>query len=109
MNIFQAIGNTIDYQCRAGQSGVSKTPMMGFREHGKFVEGRSMILKGMDRESFGEAIERNFEPGSTIITDEYGSYIGLEDKYNQVSVNHSVGEYVRDETHIFGLFVTTPK
>ena len=62
---------------RSGRGSVGKTPVMGFRERGVHAEGRSIVLKKMDRKSFREAIERNVEPGSTIMTDDFGSYVGL--------------------------------
>ena len=41
-------------------------------------------------------IRATIEPGSTIHTDEHGSYAGLSDVYNHEIVLHSAGEYVRD-------------
>ena len=42
----------------------------------------------------------NVEEGATIYTDQSRSYRGLE---NRESVNHSIGEYVRNQVHVNGL------
>ena len=36
------------------------------------------------------------EPGSTVMTDEHPSFVGLSGRYYHHAVNHSAGEYVRD-------------
>lgn len=47
-----------------------------------------------------EKIIDNIEEGSTVITDEHKSYYHLYCAYNHQSVNHSKGEYLKDEdTH----------
>ncbi|MFN3818540.1 IS1595 family transposase [Blastomonas sp.] len=41
-------------------------------------------------------IDANVARGSTIMTDEHASFVGLSDRYFHHRVNHSAGEYVRD-------------
>lgn len=41
-------------------------------------------------------IDAHVAPGSTIMTDEHASYVGLARRYYHHRVNHSAGEYVRD-------------
>ena len=36
-------------------------------------------------------------------TDAFRSYNGLSDAYTHITVNHSVGEYVRDQAHTNGI------
>lgn len=40
-------------------------------------------------------IAEHVEPGSTIMTDEHPSFVGLSSRYFHHAVNHSSGEYVR--------------
>lgn len=49
-------------------------------------------------------INAHVVPGSTIMTDEHPSFVGLSDRYYHHRVNHSAGEYVRDYcTHTNGI------
>jgi transposase-like protein len=49
-------------------------------------------------------VKANVEQGSNLMTDEDRSFIGMNGHFNVQSVNHSAGEYVRDETiHINGI------
>jgi len=41
-------------------------------------------------------INAHVAPGSTIMTDEHASFVGLSGRYYHHRVNHSAGEYVRD-------------
>lgn len=41
-------------------------------------------------------INAHVAPGSTVMTDEHASYVGLSSRYYHHRVNHSAGEYVRD-------------
>ena len=51
----------------------------------------------------GKVIE-HVELGSNIMSDEFASYIGLEGRVHHHTVNHSLGEYVRDYfCHVNGL------
>ncbi len=44
------------------------------------------------------------EEGSTVYADQNGEYKGLSKKnYKHVSVNHSVGEHMRDQVHTNGV------
>jgi transposase-like protein len=40
-------------------------------------------------------ISQHVEPGSTVMTDEHPSFVGLSHRYYHHTVNHSAGEYVR--------------
>ena len=41
-------------------------------------------------------IEANVAPGSTILTDENRAYRVIGQRFTHHTVNHSIGEYVRD-------------
>jgi transposase-like protein len=46
-------------------------------------------------------IEMHVAKGSTVHTDEFGAYSGLDRKgYKHKTVNHSAGEYARDGSHV---------
>lgn len=40
-------------------------------------------------------IRDNVAKGASVMTDEHGSFVGLQGDYNHHRVNHSAGEYVR--------------
>ena len=47
-----------------------------------------------DGRTLAEMVAGKFEPGSTVITDEYRAYKGLgEMGYGHLTVNHGEGEY----------------
>lgn len=49
-------------------------------------------------------VRENARPGSTVVTDQHGGYIGLATEgFDHVRINHSVGEYVRDKAHTNGI------
>src|SRR5215471_3815465 len=79
---------------KAGRGTVGKTPVLGMRERG----GRTvaMPIAGTDAETIQSAIHHHVEPGSIIHTDEAGAYRGI-DGFGHDTVNHSAGEYVRDD------------
>jgi hypothetical protein len=54
-------------------------------------------ITGTDAKTIQAAILQNVEVGSTIHTDEAGTYIGVAGlPFEHDTVNHSQGEYVRD-------------
>ncbi len=46
-------------------------------------------------------VKENAVPCATIYTDEAPAYVGM--RYNHESVNHSAGEYVRNDAHTQGI------
>ena len=79
----------------AGRGSVGKTPVLGMRERG----GRTVMKSISDTNIStvqGEICKR-VEVGSTIHTDEAGTYYGLNGLFfRHDTVNHSQGEFVRD-------------
>lgn len=47
-------------------------------------------------------IKDNVREGSTVVTDSFKSYSNLHG-YNHLTVNHTVGEYVKDQAHTNGI------
>jgi len=81
---------------KAGRGTVGKTPVLGMRERG----GRTvaMTMESTDKETIQAAIHQHIEVGSTLHTDEAGTYAGIDAAgFKHATVNHSAGEYVRDD------------
>jgi hypothetical protein len=57
-----------------------------------------------DKETVQAAIHQHVEIGSTLHTDEAGAYTGIGDSgFSHDAVNHSAGEYVRDDVTTNGI------
>jgi transposase-like protein len=85
---------------KAGRGTAGKTPVLGMRERG----GRTvaMPISGTDKETIQAAIHRHVKAGSTLHTDEHGSYSGIAG-FGHDTVNHSAGEYVRGDVTTNGM------
>lgn len=79
-----------------GRSVKDKTAVVGLMHRSGKV--RSFVVKDTSSATIHGIIEREVQPGSICITDEWVSYRGLKD-YLHVPVNHSEGEYVRGPFH----------
>ncbi len=60
---------------------------------------KSSKIEGIKYIDLAEKVFENVEVGSNLITDELSSYTMLRIYYNHNKVNHSKGEYVRDDIH----------
>jgi transposase-like protein len=78
-------------------SKLHKTPVVALVQRGGKV--RSHVTHRVSAYNLKKAVHDNVELGSKVMTDDNASYIGLRGDYDHQSVNHSVGEYVRDEAH----------
>lgn len=56
---------------------------------------RTMHTSNLRAQTVQGIIAEHVEPGSTIMTDEHPSFVGLSGRYFHHAVNHSSGEYVR--------------
>ncbi len=54
-------------------------------------------LDNVQRQTIEPIIRQNVREGSTLYTDEYNIYDWLSSSYEHQTVNHSRGEYARDE------------
>ena len=58
-------------------------------------ELRAAPVADLKAENVQGIIADQVKPGSTIMTDEHASFVGLQGRYHHHAVNHSAGEYVR--------------
>ena len=86
---------------KAGRGGVGKAKVVALRER----EGNQIVAKvvdKLDKKTLQGLVLDNVKEGSTVYTDGNTTYGKLEG-YDQESVNHSVGQYVRGMAHVNGL------
>ena len=59
------------------------------------------IVPNVRKRTLHPIIAENVEPGSTVHTDELGSYKGIDRAgYRHETVNHGLGEYVSGDSHV---------
>jgi transposase-like protein len=87
---------------KRGRAAAGKTVVMGMLERGG--EAMTMVIPDVRRDTLQPIVRANVERGSTVHTDELGSYRGLGYKgYRHKTVNHSRGEYVKGNSHVNGI------
>ena len=87
---------------KAGRGTIGKTAVLGMRERGGRTVG--MTVEKADKATIQAAIHRHVEPGAVLHTDESGVYLGINKAgFEHVTVNHSAGEYVRDDVTTNGM------
>jgi transposase-like protein len=87
---------------KAGRGTVGKTAVLGMRERGGKVV--AMPIRKTDKATIQAAIVQNVESGSMLNTDEAGAYDGIKAlSFRHETVNHSAGEYVRDDVTTNGI------
>lgn len=84
----------------AGRGGVGKVPVIGALERGGNVVAKP--ISSVSRKNLHGFISDNVTYGATVYTDGFRSYSKLAG-YNHHTVNHSVGEYVREQAHTNGI------
>ena len=86
----------------AGRGAVGKTAVVGVRdEHG---EVRAEIVENTKAPTLERFVKKHCQSGATIVTDTHGGYISLHGAgYDNICINHSAGEYVRDMAHTNGI------
>ena len=89
---------------RGGKRGPSgKAAVLGIRER-KSGRIQAMPLSRTDRATLQGAVMANVKPGSTVYTDDYGAYTGLNGLiYRHRSVRHSARKYVAWQAHTNGI------
>ena len=59
------------------------------------------VVPNVSKRTLYPIITENGEPGSTVNTDEFGTYRGLARAgYRHETVNHGLGEYVSGDSHV---------
>lgn len=84
-----------------GRSTSSKTAVFGVLERGGKVRARK--VKNTKGKTLKSLIRQLVRGDSTIITDEWMSYHGLDKQFIHETINHSSGEYVRGHIHTNGI------
>jgi transposase-like protein len=78
----------------SGRGAVGKTAVIGMRERGGRTKAH--VVPEVTRQALYLAAMRNIEKGSTLNTDEYPTYAGIDRlSYEHKKVNHKAGEYSR--------------
>lgn len=75
------------------QGGKGKVAVFGMLERGG--ELRTGATPDLKAKTVQTVIRDNVKPGSSVMTDEHVSFVGLAPDYYHHRVNHSAGEYVR--------------
>lgn len=83
-----------------GRGSVGKTAVIGALDENRMV--RATPISDVTGPTLKGFIMQNVATGSTVVTDNFRSYRGLQG-YKHFTVNHSVGEYVRDQAHTNGI------
>jgi transposase-like protein len=86
-------------------AGEHKTPVMGIlRRADGTIHSRvvTRVIKAATSKSVQRVVRAHVAPGSQLMTDSLGSYLGLGADYVHQSVNHAV-EYVRGHVHTNGI------
>lgn len=76
------------------QGGKGKVAVLGLLE--REGELRTGITPSLSARNVQSVIRDNVAPGTALMTDEHGSFVGLAGDYYHHRVNHSAGEYVRN-------------
>lgn len=86
----------------AGRGGVGKQCVVGIKMRNGGV--RAVVVKDTTSITLHKYIIKNVEGGSTVCTDEHRSYSGLDAyDFNHLTINHSVGEYVKEMASTNGI------
>jgi transposase-like protein len=86
----------------AGRGTVGKTAVIGIR--GETGNVRAEIIPNTKISTLQGFIRDNAPEGALVVTDQHAGYVGIASHgYHHVSINHSVGEYVREMAHTNGI------
>lgn len=87
---------------RAGRGTVGKIAVIGMR--GDTGNVRAEIIPNTKVGTLQGFIRQNAPAGAVVVTDQHAGYVGIASHgYQHISVNHSVGEYVRAMAHTNGI------
>lgn len=71
-----------------GRDWNDKIPVVGLIDETGYV--RTIVTENTQQQTLHDIVFKNVEKGSTIVTDDYSSYYGLEFSYMKISVKHHV-------------------
>ncbi len=87
---------------KPGRGAANKTVVFGMLERGGDV--MTQVVPNVSKRTLWPIITENIEPGSTVHTDEFGTYRGLgRAGYRHETVSHKLGENVNGDSHVNGL------
>ncbi|MDE0384837.1 MAG: IS1595 family transposase [Defluviicoccus sp.] len=84
-----------------GRGTIDLIPVVGIRDRAT-KEVRAEVVAGTDKATLQGFVRRNTAPGAKLYTDEAAAYAGMPE-FDHESVNHSAGEYVRQQASINGM------
>lgn len=91
-----------DKKLHAGRGTVGKIAVVGIRDQSGQV--RAIPVADTKASTLTAFVLQHAVKVATIVTDHHGGYIDLQSKgFEHIRVNHSVGEYVRDQAHTNGI------
>ena len=82
---------------KAGRGSVGKTPVVGTKSRKGQV--KAFVVQETDANTLTKIITDNVNKNAEICTDEYRGYNEVDKLYNHSVVNHSVKEFVKNQTH----------
>lgn len=85
---------------KAGRGGVGKMAVVGAKDR-KTNKVRAKVVTSTGKAELQGFIGDTTKPDSTVYTDEGRAYKGMQRNHDKV--NHSSGEYVREQVHINGI------
>jgi transposase-like protein len=77
-----------------------KTVVMGFRQRGGDISAH--VVKTTKKDELQREVRKRVKPDATVITDELGSYRGLDQHYQHMVINHAE-KYVDGQVHTNGI------
>ena len=83
-----------------GLGAVGKAVVVGARDRATNKVSAAMV-RGTDMASLQGFIAARAAAGAKVYTDEHAGYAGM--RFDHEAVNHSAGEYVRDQAHSNGI------
>ena len=86
----------------AGRGGVGKAVVVGAKDRGT-KRVKAEVVQNTTAETLQTFVLDHTEFGAKVYTDENRSYSGLRYLYDHQTVQHSAGEYVRQQAHINGV------
>lgn len=86
---------------KVGGGSAGKTPVVGVKDRESNHVSAS-VVEATDRRILQGFVKDHATAGATVYTDGHAGYHGMTG-FEHESVNHSVGEYVRDQAHTNGI------
>ena len=84
-----------------GRGYVDKAIVAGAKDR-ETNEVSAAVVTATDKHTLRSFVRDTAAPGATVYTDEHAAYQGMPE-YAHESVNHSAGEYVREQAHTNGI------